>query len=88
MAQTVEYGPFGGNTKAGLDAIRTAFVADTPTYTRDLAGAGVNGQSFTFTHSGVEYTREQFWELLKHAYNQVGETKYGYPAGDHTAARF
>lgn len=88
MSLTVRYGPFTFMTKTQLDAARAAFVADTPEYSRGLAGASVNGQSFTFTHSGVEYTREEYAALLQDAYQQIGETKYGTPPGNRTAARF
>lgn len=75
-------------TLAQLDAIRVAYAADAPTYTRDLAGSSVNGQSFTFFHDGVEYQREEFASLLQDAYCQLGQTKYGYPSGNRTAASF
>lgn len=88
MAQTVLSGPFTFMVKSQLDAIRLAFTADAPTYTRDLAGASVNGESFTFSHNGVEYAREEFAGLLQDAYVQLGETKYGYPPGNRTAANF
>ncbi len=88
MGLTVIRGPFTFMSKAQLDAIRVAFAADAPSYTRDLAGASVNGESFTFTHSGVEYSREEFAGLLQDAYWQIGETRYGEPPGNRTAARF
>lgn len=88
MAQTVTAGPFTFMSRAQLDVIRIAFAGDSPEYTRGLAGASVNGQSFTFTHSGVEYQREEFAGLLQDAYVQLGETKYGCPPGNRTAARF
>lgn len=74
--------------KSQLDPIRIAFAADVPTYTRDLAGASVNGQSFTFAHNGIEYTREEFAALLQDAYAQLGDTRYGLPPGNRTAASF
>jgi hypothetical protein len=88
MAQTVTRGPFTFMTKAQLDAIRVAFAADVPEYTRGLAGGNVNGQSFTFFHDGVEYQREEFAGLLQDAYVQLGDTRYGYPPGNRTAASF
>ncbi len=88
MAQTVTSGPFTFMTRTQLDAIRVAFTGDAPEYTRGLAGASVNGQSFTFTHSGVEYQREEFAAALQDAYCQLGETKYGCPPGNRTAAWF
>jgi hypothetical protein len=88
MAQTVTRGPFCFMSRTQLDAIRVAFAADAPTYTRSLAGASVNGQSFTFSHDGVEYHREEFASLLQDAYCQIGVTTWGTPAGNRTAARF
>lgn len=75
-------------TKARLDEIRIAFVASTPAYTRDIAGASVNGQSFTFYYDGVEYHREEFAALLQDAYCQLGDTRYGVPEGNRTVACF
>lgn len=75
-------------TRPQLDALRVAFAASGPAYSRDLAGASVNGESFTFFHDGVEYQREEYAGLLQDAYCQLGETKYGYPPGNRTAARF
>lgn len=88
MAHTVTRGPFTFMVKSQLDTIRVAFAASTPAYTRDLAGASVNGESFTFFHDGVEYQREEFAALLQDAYCQIGETRYGYPPGNRTAAMF
>lgn len=88
MAQVVTSGPFTFMSRAQLDAIRVAFAADAPNYSRSLAGASVNGQSFTFSHGGVEYQREEFAGLLQDAYCQLGETRYGCPPGNRTAARF
>ena len=88
MSQTVTSGPFTFYPRSRLDEIRVAFVATTPDYTRGLAGASVNGESFTFFHDGVEYQREEFAALLQDAYIQLGETKYGYPHGNRTAASF
>lgn len=88
MAQTVTRGPFTFMVKSQLDVIRTAYAAQAPAYSRDLAGASVNGQSFTFFHDGVEYQREEFAALLQDAYCQLGETKYGRPPGNRTAGSF
>ena len=89
MPQTVTLsGPFTFMTEPQLDAIRRAFAADAPAYARDLAGAQINGQSFQFTHSGVEYSRTEFASLLLAAYWDIGVTKYGTPARNRSAARF
>ena len=88
MSQTVTRGPFTFIAKSQLDAIRETFAATPPAYSRDLAGASVNGESFTFTHSGVEYQREEFAALLQDAYWQLGDTRYGCPPGNRTAASF
>ena len=88
MAQLVTSGPFCFMSRSQLDAIRVAFAADAPAYTRSLAGGSINGQSFTFTHVGNVYQREEFAGLLQDAYCQLGETKYGCPPGNRTAARF
>lgn len=86
MSLTVVTGPFTFMTKAQLDLVRLKFAANAPEYSFGLAGANVNGQSFTFTHSGVEYAREEFAALLQHAYWQLGVTEYGFPPGNRSVA--
>jgi hypothetical protein len=84
--QTVATGPFTFMTEAQLDQIRIKFASSTPSYDRALAGASVNGESFTFTHSGATYQREEFASLLQDAYLQIGVTKWGLPRGNRTVA--
>lgn len=88
MAQTSTIPPFTFYTKLELDAILAKFKADDPSYTRDIAGGNVNGESFTFSHGDVEYTRAEFAARLQAAYWELGETKYGPPPGDRTCADF
>lgn len=86
MSQIVTSGPFTFMVKAQLDATRIKFAGTVPEYDRGLAGASMNGQSFTFTHSGVTYHREEFASLLQDAYCQLGITEFGCPTGNRTVA--
>lgn len=85
---TVQSGPFRFCTKSQLDQIRLKFAAEAASFNSGLAGAAINGSSFTFSHAGREYSREQFGDALAAAYNQLGVSDYGHPTGNRATTRF
>lgn len=85
---TVTRGPLRFRTKPQLDQLRIAFTERTPAYGLTLVGSSIAGQSFQFGFGGVPYTEEEFGDILADAYNQLGETRYGTPAGNSAVSRF
>jgi hypothetical protein len=85
---TVQSGPLRFSTKADLDQLRLKFRADADSFNTGLTSASVNGQSFSFNLGGVQYSREEYGDLLAAAYNQLGIYDYGTPSSTRRAASF
>jgi hypothetical protein len=87
--QVVQDGPFGGCTLAQLNQIRLDFTGKALGSNDGLIGASINGQSYQFTApSGQTYTRAEYWDQIKWAYNQLGVTQYGTPGGNSSVSCF
>ena len=87
-AQTVKAGIYRFFSKAQLDAERLRYVGMVQTSNSQLAGASVNGQSFTFNIQGREMALAEWADALADAYNQLGVYDYGCPSSPTLAARF
>lgn len=71
-----------------LDAERVRYKAEVQKANTQLAGAGINGQSFTFAVNGREMSLEEWANALAHAYQQLGHTAFGEATSPVTVSRF
>jgi hypothetical protein len=86
--QTVNFGLYRFFTKAQLDAERLRYVQEVQKANSTLAGAGINGQTFTFSLRGRELSLEEWGDTLAAAYNSLGVYDYGTPGSRDSLARF
>lgn len=71
-----------------LDRERLRYIAEVQKANTQLAGAAVNGQSFTFTSgAGREMSLEQWADALAGAYVQLGITDFGFPSPTRVGSR-
>lgn len=84
--QIVTAGPYFGFTKAQLEAELARYVAQVQASGSDLAGASVNGQSFTFGPRR-DWSIEQ-WQLhLQGALAQIDPDRFPPPPSNGVAMR-
>lgn len=90
MSNTVTSGVFRFFTRTQLDDVRAKYVTEVQSANTRIVSASVNGQSLTFAvgAGGRELTLEEWGDALAHAYNQLGEFRYGTPGRRQTAASF
>ena len=75
----VQSGLYSFFTRAELDAEVIRYKSQVRAANTQLAGAGVNGQSFNFVVQGREMSLPEWAAELQSAYAQLGVTDYGLP---------
>ena len=85
---TVQSGVYRFFTKPQLDAERVRFTGQESAGGPQIAGASVNGQSFTFAVNGTQLSREEWGDALAAAYNQLGIYDYGSPTSSTRVVAF
>lgn len=85
--QVVTSGIYRFFSQGQLDRERLRYIAEVQKSNTQLAGAAVNGQSFTFNVAGRELSLEEWSDAIAAAYVQLGITDFGFPSPTRARSR-